>query len=65
MRAEFPQVPDRLGGASRPTVPEAATLNAPYVDYAVRGQGEETFAGAAQALGHGHPDSDALVVTPG
>ncbi len=43
IRARAPRVPIIWGGAF-PTVCPDATLNSPYVDYAVRGQGEETLA---------------------
>lgn len=42
IRARFPAVPIVWGGAFPTSCPEAA-LNVPYVDFAVRGQGEETF----------------------
>ncbi len=41
-RARFPKVPIVWGGYF-PSIYTQATLNAPYVDFAVRGQGEETF----------------------
>jgi anaerobic magnesium-protoporphyrin IX monomethyl ester cyclase len=40
IRARAPQVPIIWGGAFPTVCPEAA-VNAPYVDYAVRGQGED------------------------
>jgi len=43
IRARDPKVPIIWGGAF-PTVCPEATVNTPYVDYAVRGQGEETLA---------------------
>jgi radical SAM superfamily enzyme YgiQ (UPF0313 family) len=52
IRARVPAVPIIWGGAF-PTVCSEATLNAPYVDYAVRGQGEETLAELLDAHAHG------------
>ena len=49
IRAQRPDVPIIWGGAF-PTVCPAATLNAPYVDYAVRGQGEQTLTELLDAL---------------
>ena len=40
-------------GGAFPTVCPEAALNAPYVDYAVRGQGEQTFIELLEALGAG------------
>jgi anaerobic magnesium-protoporphyrin IX monomethyl ester cyclase len=42
IREKTPSIPIIWGGAF-PTVCPEATLNAPYVDYAVRGQGEDTI----------------------
>jgi radical SAM superfamily enzyme YgiQ (UPF0313 family) len=42
IRAQAPSLPIIWGGAF-PTVCPEATLNVPYVDYAVRGQGEDTL----------------------
>ncbi len=42
IRARFPRIPVVWGGYFASNYTEAA-LNAPYVDYAVRGQGEDTF----------------------
>jgi anaerobic magnesium-protoporphyrin IX monomethyl ester cyclase len=42
VRAAFPAVPIAWGGYFPTLYPEAA-INAPYVDYVVRGQGEETL----------------------
>jgi radical SAM superfamily enzyme YgiQ (UPF0313 family) len=42
VRRKYPQVPIVWGGYFPSLYPDAA-LNAPYVDYAVRGQGEDTF----------------------
>jgi anaerobic magnesium-protoporphyrin IX monomethyl ester cyclase len=49
IRAKRPEIPIIWGGAF-PTVCPEATLNAPYVDYAVRGQGEETLTELLDAL---------------
>ncbi|MGH9435122.1 MAG: B12-binding domain-containing radical SAM protein, partial [Terriglobia bacterium] len=58
LHALFPGVPIVWGGyfASNYT---AAALNAPYVDFAVRGQGEETFLDLLQAL-RGRRDFSAI-----
>ena len=42
LRERFPHIPTVWGGYF-PTNYTKAALNAPYVDYAVRGQGEDTF----------------------
>ena len=54
IRARFPELPIVWGGyfASNYT---AAALNAGYVDYAVRGQGEQTFLDLLEAI-RGHRD---------
>src|SRR3954469_17602677 len=54
IRARFPNLPIVWGGyfASNYT---AAALNAEYVDYAVRGQGEQTFLDLLEAI-RGHRD---------
>ncbi len=54
IRSRFPHVPIVWGGyfASNYT---AAALNADYVDYAVRGQGEQTFIDLLDAI-RGHRD---------
>jgi len=49
LRARFPRVPTVWGGYF-PTNYTAAALNAPYVDFAVRGQGEDTFCELLSAL---------------
>lgn len=49
LRKRFPQVPTVWGGYF-PTNYTAAALNAAYVDYAVRGQGEETFLEVLDAI---------------
>ena len=48
IRAKFPAVRIVWGGAFATNCPQAA-LNSPYVDFVVRGQGEETF---SRLLGH-------------
>ena len=48
-RAQFPQLPIVWGGYFATNYTDAA-LNANYVDYAVRGQGEETFLEVIEAL---------------
>jgi anaerobic magnesium-protoporphyrin IX monomethyl ester cyclase len=54
VRARFPDLPIVWGGYFA-TNYTAATLNARYVDYAVRGQGEETFLDLLEAI-RGHRD---------
>src|SRR5271154_6880737 len=54
IRARFPNVPIVWGGYF-PTNYTAATLNVGYVDYAVRGQGEQTFLELLEAI-RGHRD---------
>ena len=49
IRARFPQVPVVWGGYFPSNYTDAA-LNADYVDFAVRGQGEDTFVELLQAL---------------
>lgn len=49
LRRRFPQVPTVWGGYF-PTNYTKAALNAPYVDYAIRGQGEDTFCELLDAL---------------
>ena len=49
VRSRFPGVPIAWGGFF-PTNYTQAALNAPYVDYAVRGQGEETMLELLDAL---------------
>jgi len=62
IRARTPAVPIVWGGAFPTNCPEA-TLKVPYVDYAVRGQGEETFSELLGALATGDPQT--LAVIPG
>lgn len=52
IRARFPAVPIVWGGAFPTNCPQAA-LNVPYVDFAVRGQGEETFSQLLECLAEG------------
>jgi radical SAM superfamily enzyme YgiQ (UPF0313 family) len=49
VRARYPQVPIVWGGYF-PSVYADAALNAPYVDFAVRGQGEDTLLELLEAL---------------
>jgi len=49
IRARFPQVPIVWGGYFPSNYTEAA-LNAPYVDFAVRGQGEDTLLELLEAI---------------
>jgi anaerobic magnesium-protoporphyrin IX monomethyl ester cyclase len=52
VRAASPATPVIWGGYF-PTLYRAAAVNAPYVDYAVRGQGEATFMQLLQAISAG------------
>ena len=54
IRARFPQLPIVWGGAF-PTVCPDAALNSAYVDFAVRGQGEDTFLELLDALAGRRP----------
>lgn len=56
IRARFPAVPIVWGGAFATHCPQAA-LNAPYVDFVVRGQGEETFTRLLERLSGRSGDS--------
>lgn len=49
VRAAHPEIPIAWGGYF-PTLYPAAAVNAPYVDYVVRGQGEETLLALLAAL---------------
>jgi anaerobic magnesium-protoporphyrin IX monomethyl ester cyclase len=49
IRARFPRIPIIWGGHF-PTICAEAALNVPYVDYAVRGQGEKTFSELLDSL---------------
>src|SRR5580658_7962869 len=62
VRAASPATPIIWGGYF-PTLYRAAAVNAPYVDYAVRGQGEDTFAQLLQAISAG--DGAALAAIDG
>jgi len=62
IRARAPQVPIIWGGAFPTACPEAA-VNVPYVDYAVRGQGEDTLAELLDA--HAARDAAALSAVRG
>jgi anaerobic magnesium-protoporphyrin IX monomethyl ester cyclase len=50
VRARFPALPIIWGGHF-PTICAAPSLQEPYVDYVIRGQGEETFVALLDALG--------------
>lgn len=52
IRARFPATPIIWGGHF-PTIGAEAALNSPYVDYAVRGQGEETLIEILDAIFRG------------
>jgi anaerobic magnesium-protoporphyrin IX monomethyl ester cyclase len=56
IRERFPAVPIVWGGAFPSNCPQAA-LSTPYVDFAVRGQGEETFTRLLDCLGGRSGDS--------
>jgi anaerobic magnesium-protoporphyrin IX monomethyl ester cyclase len=60
IRAANPAVPIVWGGAF-PTVCPDAALNSPYVDYAVRAQGEDTFVELLQSLTAARPDQAAAI----
>ena len=62
VRARFAHIPIIWGGQF-PTICAAACLEEPFVDYAVRGQGEETFIELLDALRGAH--LDALPDIPG
>jgi anaerobic magnesium-protoporphyrin IX monomethyl ester cyclase len=49
IRAQFPATPIIWGGHF-PTIGAEAALHSPYVDYAIRGQGEETLAEVLDAI---------------
>lgn len=55
IRATFPAVPIIWGGAFPTNCPQAALSN-PYVDFAVRGQGEESFTRLLDRLSGGPPE---------
>jgi anaerobic magnesium-protoporphyrin IX monomethyl ester cyclase len=56
VRARFPQLPIIWGGHF-PTICAAACLEETFVDYAIRGQGEETFIELLDALFQHRPDA--------
>jgi len=56
IREKLPSLPIIWGGAFPTVCPEAA-LNAPYVDYAVRGQGEDTLVELLDLLATGRDDA--------
>jgi len=58
IRRAHPAVPIAWGGYFPTLYPDAA-LNAPYVDYVVRGQGEETLLALLERLGAAGPPSPA------
>jgi radical SAM superfamily enzyme YgiQ (UPF0313 family) len=60
IRARYPATPIIWGGHF-PTICAEASLNAPYVDYAVRGQGEDTFRQTLDAHFGGAKDSLAAI----
>ena len=60
IRTAFPSVPIIWGGAFPTNCPQAA-LAAPYVDFAVRGQGEETFTRLLAHLSGGAPEPLAAI----
>jgi anaerobic magnesium-protoporphyrin IX monomethyl ester cyclase len=62
IRERLPAVPIIWGGAF-PTVCPDAALNSPYVDYAVRAQGEDTLIELLDALADGR--DEALDAIPG
>jgi radical SAM superfamily enzyme YgiQ (UPF0313 family) len=59
IRARFPNLPMVWGGYFPTNYTEAA-LNAPYVDFAVRGQGEETFRELLDAIRENRPPNGIL-----
>jgi anaerobic magnesium-protoporphyrin IX monomethyl ester cyclase len=56
LREVRPDVPIVWGGYF-PTLYPAVALNSDYVDFAIRGQGEDTFAALLHALGDGETDA--------
>jgi anaerobic magnesium-protoporphyrin IX monomethyl ester cyclase len=60
IREKAPAIPIIWGGAFPTNCPQA-TLSAPYVDYAVRAQGEETLTQLLDALFSGHTDTLAYI----
>jgi anaerobic magnesium-protoporphyrin IX monomethyl ester cyclase len=62
IRAKFPTIP-LIWGGHFPTICPDAALREPYVDYAIRGQGEDTFPELLAALFRG--PNPALAAIPG
>jgi anaerobic magnesium-protoporphyrin IX monomethyl ester cyclase len=60
IRARYPAIPIVWGGAFPTSCPEAA-LNVPYVDYAVRGQGEETITELLDAMSGARAGGPAII----
>lgn len=60
IRAHYPALPIVWGGYFPTLCPEPA-LNVPYVDYAVRGQGEDTFVELLDALTEGRGETVASI----
>src|SRR5712692_5362977 len=58
-RKKYPKVPIVWGGYFPSLYPDAA-LNAPYVDFAIRGQGEDTFLELLDALKPGRARQQAV-----
>ena len=64
IRAAHPTVPIVWGGYF-PTLYPAAAINAPYVDYVVRGQGEDTLLDLIERLGDaGPPTAESSAADP-
>lgn len=59
VRARFPAVPIIWGGYY-PTICSEPSITAPYVDYVVRGQGEETLAELLEAIFEERNELDAI-----
>ncbi len=60
IRQRFPATPIIWGGHF-PTICAEACLNEPYVDYAIRGQGEDTLAQTLDAIFHNPSTSTAAI----
>jgi anaerobic magnesium-protoporphyrin IX monomethyl ester cyclase len=60
IRSAAPAIPIIWGGAFPTNCPQA-TLNTPYVDYAVRGQGEETLVELLEALSGNRTEATASI----
>jgi radical SAM superfamily enzyme YgiQ (UPF0313 family) len=61
VRERFPSLPIAWGGYF-PTLYPAAAINAPYVDYLVRGQGEQTFPALLEAIQKGQSGQDLSLI---